>query len=251
MKTLIVIPARLASTRLPKKLLLNETGKPLIQHTYEAAQQSKLADDLLVAADDPEIVQTVQGFGGKVELTDREHASGTDRLAEIALRHPDVDIFVNVQGDEPEIDWQDIDLAIQLLTQHAADSHMSTLAVPISDVQRITDPACVKVVFDQQGRAMYFSRSPIPFPRDGFDSSMAATQGYLYFQHVGLYVYRRNTLLELTRTPRSGCEVAESLEQLRALDLGKTIRVGITENSSRGIDTSEDYQAFVSRQANC
>jgi 3-deoxy-manno-octulosonate cytidylyltransferase (CMP-KDO synthetase) len=250
LKTLIVIPARLASTRLNNKLLLSETGQPLIQHTWQAAIQSQVADDVLVAADDRRLVDAVQSFGGRAELTRSDHSSGTDRLAEIAERYPDVELFINVQGDEPEIDPRDIDRAARLLLdQPPAD--MATLATPIRDPDLVADPACVKVVFDRQGRALYFSRSPIPCLRDGLQQLRDTWPGNLYFQHVGLYVYRRDTLLELTAAERPAMEIAESLEQLRALHLGKTILVGLTDHASRGIDTAEDYQSFVSRFTSC
>lgn len=251
MKTLIVIPARLASSRLPNKLLLSETGQPLLQHTYEAAAKSAAADDIVVAADDPQIAAAVQAFGGKVEMTSAEHQSGTDRLAEIAQRRPDVELFINVQGDEPEIEAVDIDTAAQLLLDHPA-ADMSTLATPIVDFELVSDPACVKVVFDQQKRALYFSRSPIPYAREGLDQARQAVGDQpLYYQHVGLYVYRRETLLELTAAPRPPAEIAESLEQLRALNLGKQILVGMASQASRGIDTRADYQVFVSRHSTC
>jgi len=258
LKTLIVIPARLASTRLENKLLLAETGQSLIQHTYQAASRSQLADEILVAADDPKIVEVVNSFGGNACLTSADHQSGTDRLAEIALQRPDVELFINVQGDEPELDAADIDMAARLLLdsnanhQHSAD--MATLATPMFDPDRIRDPACVKVVFDGQGRALYFSRSVIPCLREGMeslDNRASDSTAPIFFQHVGLYVYRRATLLELTASPRPPMEMVESLEQLRALHLGKTILVGVTPRSSRGIDTVDDYRAFVSRMRSC
>lgn len=243
-----MIPARLASTRLENKLLLAESGQPLIQHTYEAAAQSTLADGILVAADDAKIVHAVESFGGNAELTRTSHQSGTDRLAEIAERHSDVELFINVQGDEPEIDPEDIDMAVRMLRDHPA-ADMSTLATVLTDQNLLEDPACVKVVFDNTGRALYFSRSPIPYPRDGFQAAVNACPGPLFFQHIGIYVYRRESLLELTRADRPPSEIAESLEQLRALHLGKTILVGITSRASRGIDTHDDYRAFVSRMS--
>ncbi|MGI9518507.1 MAG: 3-deoxy-manno-octulosonate cytidylyltransferase [Pirellulaceae bacterium] len=245
MKSLIVIPARLESTRLPQKLLLNETGRPLIEHTYESASKAKVTSDILVAADDARIVDAVTGFGGRAELTRPDHNSGTDRLAEIAGRYPDVELLINVQGDEPEIDPADIDLAAGLLLNNP-DAEMSTLASPLNDAARIEDPACVKVVFDARGRAMYFSRSPIPHPRDGI-TSVHSQSTTTWHQHVGLYVYRRDALLQLAAASRPPAEVAESLEQLRALHLGMTILVGVTPRHASGIDTLADYQAFVSR----
>src|SRR3954451_3874865 len=158
LRSTIVIPARLASTRLPRKLLLRETGKPLIQHTYEAASRSTRASGVLVAADCEEIACAIRGLGGNVELTSPDCASGTDRVAEVARTMPDVDIFVNVQGDEPEISPAAIDLAVELLEQDAS-AVMSTLATPIRDRAKLNDPSCVKVVFDDQHRALYFSRA--------------------------------------------------------------------------------------------
>src|SRR6188474_660844 len=161
-RSTIVIPARLASTRLPRKLLLAETGKPLLQHTYEAASQSKRSCGVLVAADCEEIASVVRSFGGRVELTSPDCASGTDRVAEIARKLPDVDLLVNVQGDEPEISAQAIDLAVEML-ERKPTAVMSTLATPIRTKDKLHDPSCVKVVFDKQQRAIYFSRAAIPF----------------------------------------------------------------------------------------
>ncbi len=242
---LIVIPARLESTRLERKLLLRETGKPLIQHTYESASGATATDHILVAADDPQIVEAVSEFGGRAELTRSDHSSGTDRLAEIAQRYPEFQLLINVQGDEPEIDPADIDLAAGLLLKNP-DAEMATLASPLNDAVRIEDPACVKVVFDARGRALYFSRSPIPHPRDGV-ASVHNQSTTTWHQHVGLYVYRRDALLQLAAAERPPAEIAESLEQLRALHLGMTILVGVTPRHASGIDTLADYQAFVSR----
>ena len=225
--------------------MLAETGKPLIQHTYESASGATVTGDILVAADDERIVEAVTGFGGRAELTRRDHSSGTDRLAEIAERYPDVELLINVQGDEPEIDPADIDLATGLLLEHP-EAEMATLAAPLNDAVRVEDPACVKVVFDARGRALYFSRSPIPYPRDG-TASVLNQSTTTWHQHVGLYVYRREALLRLAAAPRPPAEVAESLEQLRALHLGMTILVGVTPRHACGIDTLADYRAFVSR----
>ena len=157
----IVIPARLASTRLPRKLLLRETGKTLLEHTYEAASRARRPNGVCVAADTAEIFAAVRAFGGNVEMTDPQAASGADRVAEVARRLEGVDIIVNVQGDEPELSGESIDLVIGLLEQDAA-AVMATLATPIRSRRQLEDPACVKVVFDASGRALYFSRSPIP-----------------------------------------------------------------------------------------
>ena len=243
----IVIPARLASTRLPRKLLLRETGKTLIQHTFEAAQRASRPDGICVAADHQEIFDEVRAFGGDVEMTDPNAASGTDRVAEVARRMTDVDILVNLQGDEPELPGSSIDLVIQLL-QENPDAVMATLATPIRGREQLEDPACVKVVFDDHGRAMYFSRSPIPHAREWDDALLAATPAHFY-QHIGLYAYRRDFLLRLAEMPPSRMEQLERLEQLRVLEAGHAILVGVVDEPTVGIDTPDDYRAFVERQA--
>lgn len=245
LKSTIVIPARLASTRLPRKLLLAETGKPLLQHTFEAASRATRPGGILVAADCEEIAATVRAFGGRVELTSPDCASGTDRVAQIARELPEVDIFVNVQGDEPEISPRAIDLAVELLESDSS-AVMSTLATPIRSKQQLEDPACVKVIFDQCHRAIYFSRAPIPFARNWDDSLLSAEPPHFH-QHIGLYAYRREFLLQLASLPRAGIERVENLEQLRVLDAGHTILVGTIAEPTIGIDTPEDYRAFVQR----
>jgi 3-deoxy-manno-octulosonate cytidylyltransferase (CMP-KDO synthetase) len=245
MRSTIVIPARLASTRLPRKLLLAKTGKPLIQHTYEAAAKAKRPSGVLVAADSDEIAAAVRGFGGAVEMTSPTCASGTDRVAEIARRRPDVDVFINVQGDEPEIAAQAIDLAVELLESDPT-AVMSTLAAPIRAKEKLHDPACVKVVLDDRRRALYFSRAPIPFPRT-WDDSLLTVDPPHFHQHLGLYAYRRDFLLRLAALPQAAIERIESLEQLRVLQAGYEILVGIIDEPTVGIDTPADYQAFVTR----
>jgi 3-deoxy-manno-octulosonate cytidylyltransferase (CMP-KDO synthetase) len=244
-RSFIVIPARLASTRLPRKLLLNETGKPLIQHTYEAACKATRPSGVIIAVDDAEIGTIVWGFGGWVELTSRDCASGSDRVAEVARKLSDVDILVNVQGDEPEISPQAIDLVVQLLEDHPT-AVMATLATPIRSREKLNDPACVKVVFDQKGQALYFSRAAIPFAREWNDGLLTAEPPH-FFQHIGLYAYRREFLLQLATLPRAGIERVENLEQLRVLDAGHTILVGVIDEPTIGIDTPADYAAFVER----
>lgn len=245
MKTLIVIPARLQSTRLPEKVLLRETGKTLIQHTWERACQSKIADHVLIATDSERVAEAVAAFGGHCIMTRPDHESGTDRMAEVARNLPEFELLVNLQGDEPEIRPADIDRAIELLQTHPA-TDIGTLACPLADPLRVADPSIVKVVFDSEMRAMYFSRCPVPFLRAG-QQAFLPPQTSLWHQHVGIYVYRRNVLLQLTSLPRPAIEIAESLEQLRALHFGKLIRVGLVAESAPGIDTREDYEAFVRR----
>jgi 3-deoxy-manno-octulosonate cytidylyltransferase (CMP-KDO synthetase) len=245
MNSVIVIPARLESTRLPRKLLLRDTGKTVLQHTYESASQARRPHAVWVAADDDQIVAEVLGFGGRVELTSPTAASGTDRVAELAARLPPVDVIVNVQGDEPEISGDAIDLAVELLERDAS-AVMSTLATPIRSRDKLLDPACVKVVCDAQQRALYFSRSPIPHARQWDDALLDANPPH-FLQHIGLYAYRRDFLLNLAQLPPCSLEQLECLEQLRVLMSGHAIQVGVIDEPSIGVDTLADYQAFVAR----
>jgi 3-deoxy-manno-octulosonate cytidylyltransferase (CMP-KDO synthetase) len=245
LRSTIVIPARLASTRLPRKLLLRETGKSLLQHTYEAASRASLPSGVCIAADSEEIADEVRKFGGQVEMTDPSCASGSDRVAEVARKLDNIDVLINVQGDEPEISADAIDLVHRLL-QENPDAVMATLATPIRSRDNLNDPSCVKVVFDASGRAIYFSRAPIPFART-WDDSLLAVQPAVYHQHIGLYAYRRDFLLKLATLPQASTEKVESLEQLRVLDAGFTILVSVIDEPTIGIDTPEDYRAFVER----
>ena len=229
-RSAVVIPARSASTRLPRKLLLRETGKSVLEHTYTAACQARRPLGVWVAAGDAEIAREVHRFGGRGEQTDPDLPSGTDRVAELArrqaLRH--FDILVNVQGDEPEIDPHVIDRLIERL-ENQPEAEIATLAAPIPDDASFHDPACVKVVTDISGRALYFSRAPIPFQRDVSDSAA------------------RPPLMHLALPP-SLLEQCERLEQLRALEAGFTIAVEVVNDATCGIDTQEDYTRFVARQ---
>lgn len=244
-KAAIVIPARLASTRLPRKLLLNETGRSLIEHTYRAASASKLASQVIVAADEAEIVECVKAFGGQVQMTRADHQSGSSRVAEVALGLEEFEIIVNVQGDEPEISGTVIDHAIRLLADHP-NAVVSTLASPIRDRKSLEQMSVVKVVFGADGHALYFSRSPIPCVRD-WDQDWLVSEPATFYQHIGLYAYRSSFLPTFSELPASASELVESLEQLRILDAGYTIQVGVVEQHAVGIDTPEDYRAFVSR----
>lgn len=244
----MVIPARLASSRLPRKLLLAETGKTLLEHTHHAASRAAKPTGLIVATDAEEIATAVRAFGGRVQMTSPLCASGTDRVAEVARTLPAADIVVNVQGDEPELPGAAIDRAIELLEEKPT-TVMSTLATPIRDRAVLEDPSCVKVVFDEQGRALYFSRSPIPHARSWSDELLLADPA-LFYLHVGLYAYRRDFLLRLAELERTPLEKLESLEQLRVLEHGFSIAVGVIDEPTIGIDTPDDYRAFVSRQRN-
>ncbi|HEV8061313.1 MAG TPA: 3-deoxy-manno-octulosonate cytidylyltransferase [Gemmataceae bacterium] len=241
MKTIIVIPARYASSRLPGKPLLRQSGKYLIQHVYERASQARKADLVLVATDDSRIAAAVESFGGKAVMTRTDHASGSDRVAEVAGAI-DCDIVVNVQGDEPMVDPASLDLLATLLEKNRG-CDMATLATPLLSVEDWRNPNCVKVVLDNHGRALYFSRSPIPHVRGG--EPRLDKPGLQFLQHLGLYAYRRSFLLELAKLPPHPLEQLEKLEQLRVLGHGKGIQVGIVAESSIGVDTYEDYERFV------
>lgn len=243
-----IIPARYAATRLDGKTLLDIAGKPMIQHVYERAKQAACLHDLLVATDDERIVTAVEGGGGAAVMTSPAHESGTDRVAEVAASL-DCDIVVNIQGDEPLIDPEAIDAAVQPLLAEA-DVRMSTLATPVSDQREYEDPAAVQVVVDRRGFALYFSRAPIPYLRvDTGESPFGAEvrhpgSGLCPLRHVGLYVYRKDTLLWFAGLPRSPLEITEGLEQLRALENGCPIRVVECGYSPIGVDTPADL-AYV------
>lgn len=242
----IVIPARLASTRLPEKLLLRAGGKSVLQHTYEAASRAACAAGVTVAVDDPRLAQEVDAFGGQAMMTNPQHPSGTDRIAEVAAMLPAADILINVQGDEPEIDPAAIDLVAGLL-QNDPQAAMATVATPIRDASRLSDPSCVKVVIGRDGRALYFSRAAVPHVRDGVTPSVLAAEPPLFWHHVGLYAYRREFLQWFAAEPPGQLEQAEKLEQLRALQAGHPIVVGRVESAAAGIDTLADFEAFRSR----
>jgi 3-deoxy-manno-octulosonate cytidylyltransferase (CMP-KDO synthetase) len=241
MRTAIVIPARYGSTRLPGKPLLRSTGKYLIEHVYERARAARCADRVIVATDDSRIVSAVAAFGGTAVMTRRDHPSGTDRVAEVAAGL-DADAVVNLQGDEPLFDPAGLDQLAGLLASDPS-AEVTTLATPIRDRETYLSPNCVKLVCDDRGRALYFSRSPVPFVRDGSPDFTADPPRYLL--HLGVYAYRRETLLRLAASPPHPLEESEKLEQLRVLGAGGTIRVGIVAAAHRGVDTPADYAAFV------
>jgi 3-deoxy-manno-octulosonate cytidylyltransferase (CMP-KDO synthetase) len=247
MKVYGVIPGRLQSTRLPRKLLLAETGKPLIQYVWESARKAHLLADVLIATDNTEIADAVRGFGGRAEMTG-DHPSGTDRIAEVARRSlTDADIIVNIQGDEPELNPAQIDRVVRLLIDDPS-APMATLATPLHHAEQVLATSCVKVVCGANGQALYFSRSPIPHLRDRDVAEVLATGERPWLLHLGIYAYRRDFLLNITRQPPSRLENQEKLEQLRALEAGARIAVGVVDQPSVGIDTPEDYARFVSRQ---
>ena len=234
MKVLCVIPARYASTRLPGKPLSMIAGKPMIQHVYERACQAQLPDEVVVATDNEFVEQAVLAFGGKAVMTSPDHPSGTDRLAEVALMYPDVDVIVNVQGDEPMIPPEVVDRLAEVFKDDA-DLKMATMKV-VMDEEDYNNTAAVKVVTDQRGYALYFSRSLMPYPRN-------KPGGYKVFKHVGIYAYRRDFLLKYAALEPTPLEKAESLEQLRALENGYKIKVLESDFQGIGVDTPEDLAA--------
>lgn len=245
MTAIAVIPARYASTRLPGKPLLRDTGKYLIQHVCERIAQARSIQGMIVATDDGRIAEAVRSFGGQVVMTRADHVSGTDRVAEVAERL-DADLVVNVQGDEPEMEPAAIDRLVGLL-QEQPQVRMATLACPFASSEDPSNPNKVKVVVDRQGRALYFSRALVPYPRDTQGRPTDAV-GPGWYLHLGIYAYRRDFLLHLAKMPPTPLEQCERLEQLRVLENGFKIAVGIVPQAAVGIDTPEDYAAFVQRR---
>jgi len=240
----VVIPARYASTRFPGKILARRTGKFLIEHVWEQARRARCARRVIIAADDPRTVEAARGFGAEVVMTDPGLPSGTDRVAAVVRQLPEAEFVINVQGDEPEMHPECIDQLAGLLAESAAP--MATLATPFGPDDDPTNPNCVKVVLDAAGYATYFSRSLIPYPRDGRDH---LPEAFRYLWHLGMYGYRREFLLRLTELPVAPTEAIEKLEQLRVLWHGERIRVGVTEHRASGVDTPEQYERFVARCA--
>jgi 3-deoxy-manno-octulosonate cytidylyltransferase (CMP-KDO synthetase) len=234
MTAIVIIPARYDSSRFPGKPLYPLRGIPLIQHVYENSKRSRLADDVIVATDSETIFERVFAFGGKARMTDKNHPSGTDRIAEVAASL-NYDIIVNVQGDEPLIRPEMIDDVITVLTDERAS--IGTLMKKIEDPKEIGDPHVVKVVFDKEHFALYFSRAPIPFR-----ASHSELQAADYFKHIGIYSYRREALITFSGLEPGELEQTEKLEQLRALDNGMKIKMKETFFETYGVDTPEDLE---------
>lgn len=236
-----VIPARFASTRFPGKPLALINGISMIQRVYLQSLQAQMIQKLVVATDDERILEHVLGFGGQAMLTRSDHLSGTDRCAEVAQLFPDAEVILNIQGDEPFIQPEQIDLLANTLLQSAGFG-IATLAKSIHQASALLNPNIVKVVFSQKNAAIYFSRHPIPYcrgqqPENWLDHTP-------YFKHIGLYAFRREALMEIARLLPSPLEQAESLEQLRWLDHGIQIAVGVTTLETTGIDTPEDLASL-------
>lgn len=232
MKIACIIPSRYASTRLPGKPLRMIAGETLVHRVYERAALAKLPDIVIVATDNEKIESEVKSFGGRVMMTSPDHLTGTDRLAEVAASLPDYDIVVNVQGDEPFINPDVIDSLAKMLAERD-DLDMTTAAAPLKE-DEYDDPSAVKVVVNQKGEALYFSRSLIPYPRNEFSVPP--------LKHVGIYAYRRDFLLAYAGMKQTPLEKTESLEQLRALEMGYKIGVIRIDSEDIGIDTEEDLK---------
>jgi len=243
MTAIVIIPARYDSTRFPGKPLYPLKGMPVIQHVYKNSKLARLADDVIVATDSEKIFERVFAFGGKAIMTDKKHPSGTDRLAEVATS-VDYDIIVNVQADEPLIRPEMIDDVISILDDKRA--FIGTLIKKIKDPKEIADPNVVKVVFDKEGFALYFSRAPIPFHRDEWKSLSEIRNSKFeirnFYKHIGIYSYKREALLSLASMVPTELEKIEKLEQLRALENGMKIKIKETLFETYGVDTPEDLE---------
>lgn len=234
-KTAIIIPARYGSSRLEGKPLIEVQGKPIIQWVYEKAAMSELADIIIVATDDSRIFDAVKAFGGNVEMTSANHKCGSDRIREVAERHPEISYIVNLQGDEPLITPESIDEVIRNVKDDIA-ADISTLIRPLTDENEINNPNLVKCARDLNGFALYFSRSKIPYERN--------TEIAEFWGHLGIYGYKRDALFKMTSLPQSPLEKTESLEQLRALENGMKIKTSVVNFVPVGIDTKEDLEKF-------
>jgi len=238
MKALGVIPARLGSTRLPEKILRLIGGKPMIQHVWERAKRAKRLSDVVIACDEPHVVERARDFGANALLTSRDHPSGSDRVAE-AVKKTDADIVVNIQGDEPLIAPELIDGVVEALTKDAS-AVVATAIKRVRTAEEFNNPNVVKVVADKNGSALYFSRAAIPFRRDGVRSDFSKC-----FKHLGIYAYRRKFLFDYCQWPKSFLEREECLEQLRVLEAGYRIKCVETDFETIGVDTAEDVERVV------
>ncbi len=234
-KALGVIPARLGSTRLAEKVLKPIDGRPMIQHVWEKASRAQRLDKVVVACDDKRIRECVESFGGIAVLTSKDHPNGTSRVAEAAKREDGFDIVVNIQGDEPLIHPQAIDALVEVFDDFS-DIQVGTLAVRLEDREVFENPNAVKVITDQHGNALYFSRSPLPYYREPHEVPFS------FLKHLGIYAYQMPFLFHFCDWPQSTLERVEKLEQLRILEKGFEIRVVETQHNSLSVDTSEDLE---------
>lgn len=234
-QTAIIIPARYGSSRLEGKPLLKACEKPIIQWVWEKACNVSMVDRVIVATDDDRIFNACKAFGAEVEMTSTNHKSGSDRIAEVAKRHPEIAYIINLQGDEPLIEQENIELVIKgIKFDDKAD--ISTLVREITDENELNNPNLVKCIFDVNNYAMYFSRAKIPYERNIGKSK--------FYGHLGIYGYKKEALFKMTNLAQTTYEMSESLEQLRALQNGMKIKVSIVKNVPVGIDTQEDFEKF-------
>ena len=243
MNVLGIIPSRFASTRFPGKPLIDIGGKSMIRRVYEQATKSRTLNHVVVATDDQRIYDHVLAFGGLAEMTSTEHQSGTDRCAEVALNHPEFDVLINIQGDEPFIDPGQINLVCQCFEQ--ADVNLATLVKRINDYSELINNNTPKVVFNMNQEAIYFSRTPIPFLRDYNQPDWL--NHHAYYKHIGIYGYRKQALKQITELSVSSLEKAEALEQLRWIENGLRIKVAVTNVESIAIDTPQDLEKAISQ----
>lgn len=238
-----IIPARLASTRLPSKPLIDLCGKPMIQHVYERASRSRLLDRVIVATDSTEILDAVIAFGGEAVLTSASLPTGSDRVAAAAVSIKGAEIVVNIQGDEPLIDPKMIDEALSpMLIQAGAEPvRVATLVKRLTSADDLINPGVVKVALDTDGYGVYFSRSPIPYLRDG-SAVQSWPARHAYYKHIGLYVYHKEVLLDFASWKQSDLELAEQLEQLRFIEHGVRIKATLTEHDTIPVDTLADAE---------
>ncbi len=234
-QTAVIIPARYGSSRLQGKPLIEVGGKPIIQWVFEKAVQANLADRVIIATDNQQILETSLMFGAEAEMTLESHHSGSDRIAEVVERHPEIGYIVNLQGDEPMIDPENIDKVIKMV-KFDENADVSTLVTEIKDMKEVENPNLVKCVFDSNNFALYFSRSKIPYERN---------EGHAkFYGHIGIYGYKRDALFKMTKSNQTPLELTESLEQLRVLQMGMKIKVDFADNKPIGIDTIEDLNNF-------
>lgn len=234
-QTAIIIPARYGSSRLEGKPLLKACEKPIIQWVWEKACNVPMVDRVIIATDDDRIFNTCKAFGAEVEMTSTNHKSGSDRIAEVAKRHPEIAYIINLQGDEPLIEQENIELVVKGI-KFDDNADISTLVREITDENELNNPNLVKCIFDVNNYAMYFSRAKIPYERNIGKSK--------FYGHLGIYGYKKEALFKMTNLAQTTYEMSESLEQLRALQNGMKIKVSIVKNVPVGIDTQEDFEKF-------
>ncbi|XOV91124.1 MAG: 3-deoxy-manno-octulosonate cytidylyltransferase [Bacteroidota bacterium] len=240
MKILGIIPSRYASTRFPGKPLIDVAGKTMIRRVYEQSMQSKGLNEVVVATDDQRIADEVLSFGGKVEMTSEKHRNGTERCAEVLERYPEYDYVVNIQGDEPFIKPQQLDGLCDLLDGHV---QLGSMVKKLDDPALLDNPSIMKVILNRFHEAIYFSRTAVPYVRDYPKEEWL--KHHTFYKHICIYAYRSDILFEITNLPPGELEMSESLEQLRWIENGYKIKIGITEFESHSVDTPQDLERIL------